>query len=460
MVMDSVLDRFIKQSPTIVMARLALQKALEPAWINELFDRHRQTQYTRELLFSTTVEIMSVVAVGLRPSIHAAAQAAAASLPVSIAALYDKINHTEPALVRALVGGSAARLDPVVRPLREEPAATASGWRVRIVDGSHLRASDKRLKPLRGFRGAALPGQSLVVYDPDLGMIVDMMPCEDGHAQERSLMQPLLESATKGELWIADRNFSTRKILCGWHARGSAFIVREHGRNPNPSELERPRKMGRIDTGSVSEQTVRIEDEDGTTLDLRRIELQLKQATEDGDTIIRLLSNLPADEFSACDIAQLYRRRWKIEGMFQRLESVLNSEFPSLSHPRAALLAFGVAALAYNVLAVVEAAVSHQHRLDATRLELSQYFIAMEIKAYYAGMLLAVAAEAWTPFERMPVPQLRRTLLDIASHVDPRTLRKHARAPKSPLRKGYVAGHIARKHVSTARVLAEGGITS
>ncbi|MDB5874792.1 MAG: hypothetical protein JWQ07_4234 [Ramlibacter sp.] len=33
------------------------------------------------------------------------------------------------------------------------------------------------------------------------------------------------------------------------------------------------------------------------------------------------------------------------------------------------------------MLAVVDAALSQQHRLDIQRLELSQYFIAMEIKA-------------------------------------------------------------------------------
>jgi hypothetical protein len=32
---------------------------------------------------------------------------------------------------------------------------------------------------------AALPGKSLVVLDPDLGLAVDIFPCEDGHAQER-----------------------------------------------------------------------------------------------------------------------------------------------------------------------------------------------------------------------------------------------------------------------------------
>ena len=68
MVMDAVVERCVEQSPVTVMARLALQRALEPAWIDELFERAGGTQYTRELLFSTTVELMSVVAVGLRPS--------------------------------------------------------------------------------------------------------------------------------------------------------------------------------------------------------------------------------------------------------------------------------------------------------------------------------------------------------------------------------------------------------
>jgi len=39
--------------------------------------------------------------------------------------------------------------------------------------------------------------------------------------------------------------------------------------------------------------------------------------------------------------------------MFQRLEGVLHSEIGSLGHPRAALLGFAVAVLAYNVLAVI-----------------------------------------------------------------------------------------------------------
>ncbi|MBW4634118.1 MAG: hypothetical protein KME30_20090 [Iphinoe sp. HA4291-MV1] len=41
----------------------------------DLFERSAKTQYTRELLFSTVVNLMSLVVCGIHPSIHAAHQA-------------------------------------------------------------------------------------------------------------------------------------------------------------------------------------------------------------------------------------------------------------------------------------------------------------------------------------------------------------------------------------------------
>lgn len=174
MALDAVLRRFIEASPVSVMARLALEHAVSPQWMDELFEQHRERQYSRELLFSTVVELMSLVAVGLRPSLHAAAKASK-DLHVSLAALYEKVNRTEPSLVAALVRGSAERLMPVVELLRGSQE-WVPGYRGRVVDGNHLPASEKRLKLLRGFRGAALPGHSLVVYEPEVGLVVDLVP--------------------------------------------------------------------------------------------------------------------------------------------------------------------------------------------------------------------------------------------------------------------------------------------
>lgn len=321
---------------------------------------------------------------------------------------------------------------------------------MRIVDGNHLPASEKRIKPLRDFRGAALPAQSLVVFDPDMGMVVDLLPWEDAHAQERALMAPLLAAAQPGELWMADRNFCTRAILTGWQSRGCAFIVREHGCNPNPTVRGSLVKMGRIDTGMVYEQPVSIDDDAGKPLLLRRIALHLDTPTTDGDTVIRLLTNLPKAQVKAKKVARLYRHRWRIETLFQRLESVLNSEIASLGQPRAALLA-------YNVLAVLQAAVAVKHkRVAAGEIALSAYYVAAEIRAHYAGMMIAVAAAAWEQYDHLRSGQLARILLQMAGKVDPFTLRKHPRGPKVPKKKGYVPGSVARRHVATARVMQEG----
>jgi IS4 transposase len=456
MVLDAVLQRFIEQCPIAVMARLTMQRAISAEWVDEVFEQHRQQQYTRELLFSTVIDLMALVALGMRPSLHAAAKASK-DLKVSLTALYDKVNHTEPAVLRALVQGSAERLAPLVAPLHQNVSPWVEGYRVRIVDGNHLPASEKRLAPLRDFRGGALPGQSLVVFDPDLGMVIDLEPCEDGHTQERTLLPAVLSQARAGELWIGDRNFCTRATIASIMARKAAFLFREHGvTNPTPTGPRR--KIGRVETGVVYEQPVAIETQEGETLAFRRIEVELDHPTEDGDTTLRLLTNLPAERFDAREVARLYCRRWTIEGLFQRLESVLKSEVNTFGYPRAALLAFVTAVLAYNVLAVLQAAVEAAHDLATAAIELSSYFVAGEVKTYYAGMLVAVPPDVWARFDAQSPTQLSRTLRRIAAYVDPKTLRKHPRKPKPKVKKGYASRASVQRHVATARVLRNGGV--
>src|SRR5687767_11397711 len=101
-IVDVVLDRFVQGSPVAVLSRLALQHAVSDAWVEQVFAAHAERQYTREVLFSTVVELMTLTAVGLRPSLHAAAKACP-DLPVSIQALYAKVRRTELPVLEALV---------------------------------------------------------------------------------------------------------------------------------------------------------------------------------------------------------------------------------------------------------------------------------------------------------------------------------------------------------------------
>lgn len=453
--MEAMLKRFSEQAPVAVMARLGLQRAIGAEWVNQVFEEHSKSQYTRELLFSTVVELMSLVALGMRPSLHAAAQKMKDNLPVSLTALYDKVNRVEPEVIRALVKGSGERLAPVMKPLRHGSVPMLPGWRVRIIDGNHLPASDKRIAPLRGFRGAALPGHSLVVYDPDIDLMIDMVPCEDGHASERVLLPAALASATKGELWIGDRHFCTSQAIRLATARGAAVLFREHAAHPRPSSTGPKRKIGRVATGMVYEEPVELPATDQEpALALRRVEIVLDTPTTDGDTVIRLLTTLPK-RVKATTVAQLYRERWSIEGLFGRLEAALNSEIRTLGQPRAALLAFGTAVVAYNVLAVIQNAIAAAHDLQVVGIEVSTFYVADDVRTDYRGMLIAIPTERWATFDELSPTALARTLVAVAANLDPRTVRKHPRKPKPKVKPGYAPRAAVQRHVSTAKILRD-----
>ena len=230
----AVLERFERHAPAGVTARSALERALPAGWVDKVFETHRERQYSREPLFSAVVELATLVSLGLRPSLHAAARQID-GLPVPLASLYDKVRHTEPGALRALVRGSAERLAPVLGSRAGRGGlqrASLSGWRLRVLDGSRLAASEKRLGCLRGLRGAALPGQPLVVYDPDTGLAVDLAACEEAHASERAATAPLLEGARPGELWIAGRHFSTAAIPA-WPGKAAGTAAAAQGNRPS-----------------------------------------------------------------------------------------------------------------------------------------------------------------------------------------------------------------------------------
>lgn len=78
---------------------------------------------------------------------------------------------------------------------RALPVSTRSSWAAEpagagncgssTAAGSYLQASEKRLAPLRGFRGAALPGHALVIYDADSALVCDIVACEDAYESKR-----------------------------------------------------------------------------------------------------------------------------------------------------------------------------------------------------------------------------------------------------------------------------------
>ena len=72
---------------------------------------------------------------------------------------------------------------------------------------------------------------------------------------------------------------------------------------------------------------------------------------------------------------------------------------------------------------------------------------------------MVVEAEDWERQEGESAEQLSAMLLDLAKKVKVSTLRKHPRAAKKKVKKGYASGKEVRQHVATARVLKGQKIT-
>lgn len=449
MLLGPLFERFTENTPLTVMTRGLLENVLRPEPLNELFERQAQDQYQRELLFSTVVDVMALVACRIYKSPHAVYTDQPERFETSLKCFYEKLQGIELPVMRALVQDNAARLEPIIEQLNGTVPPLLSGYRVKILDGNALAGTQHRIKELRPTRSSALPGKSLVVLDPALSLIIDVVPCEDGYAQERSLLDEILETVRENDLWIEDRNFCTLGFLFGVNERQGSVLVREHKGLPQEPLTEFTR-VGRIDTGVVDQQDVQIE-ADGKCLKLRRIVIRLDEPTRDGETEVVLLTDVR--DRSVRKLAALYLERWSIENAFNVLTTTLKCEQSSLGYPRAALFAFCVTLVAYNVLATVKAALRSVHGSDKVEREVSLIKLTERVSRNYEGMMAGLTPVDWEVFRDQDSKEMADWLRELAAKVNLRKIRKAPTRPKRKKGKKPVAYDPAKPHISTARLL-------
>ena len=449
--LDTVFDRFAQKRPVCVIARGLMECVLNPEQIDKWFDQSAEQQYTRTLLFSTMFDMMSDVVCGSSKSVHAAYQARKEDIGVSITSVYNKLNGIEVKTSAALVRYAAGEMKLIIENLGGTRPPLLPGFKVKILDGNCIEASEHRIGELRSLAAGALPGKSLVVLDPSLRMPIDVFLCEDGHAQERSLLPAVLATIEPLDVWIADRNFCTLAFLLGIKDRDAFSVIREHKGLPW-KPLTDEKFVGRTETGKVFEQYIQITDESGNEHKFRRIRVSLKKATRDKDTDIYIISNLSKRAANAMVIAELYRNRWKIEKVFQDLEAHLHSEINTLGYPPAALFAFCIALIVYMILAGLKAAIASVHGVDTVENKISGYYLADELSATYDGMMIAIPDEEWIVFRHYSLSELTEVLRLLSANIRLSRFQKHPRGPKKKQPKRI--SDPSTPHVSTAKILA------
>jgi IS4 transposase len=445
-----IFEAFLEGSPLSVMFRATLERTLNAERLDAIFAHTATRQRTGELLFSTCVELMALVVARVRKSVHAAYRAQADRVGVSVRSVYDKLAGIEPQVSERMTAATAADLADVMRHLRVRPQAPLPGYDVRVLDGNYLAGTEHRLTELRTLGAAALPGMTLCLFDPQWNLVRDVVACEDGHANERALIDSILPKAEAGQCWIADCNFCVCSYMFGLAERKAFFVVRHHPQLVGKA-LGRPKKVGCGDDATFREHPLRVTARDGTTLDVRSITIVLDQPTRFGESEVRILTNLPRS-VTAARVATVYRGRWSIETAFMRLATILRSEVNTLGYPDAALFGFCIGLLLYNALAFLEAALRTAQQRKIGARPLSMYYLADEVSGVYRGMMIAIPPPHWQKaFANLPSDEFARTMLAIAKKVDASRFLANPPPHKSPPPKrqsGYRGNH-----VSTHRIL-------
>lgn len=449
MILSDAFDLYAKKTPVSVMVRATIENVLSAELIDAIFEEHAEQQYAGDLMFSTVADIMGQVVCQIHPSVNAAYIDRKEEIGVTVKSVYDKLKGIETPVSQALVRQTASRMQAIIKETGGVNKPLVAGYRTKIVDGNHLRRTDRRIGELRKLNVAPLPGKTLAVLDPQHRLILDVFLCEDGHAQERTLLPELLKTIKAKDLWIADRNFCTVSFLFGVGDGRAKFAIRQHGNLPFCLKGRRKR-IGETETGIVYEQAMQVTDEKGNIRVFRRITVELYDPTRDDETEIHIVTNLPK-RVGAIHIANLYRDRWRIETAFQEMAENLEGEIETLGYPKAALFGFCMALVTYNLLSVVRAAVHAVHGEEAAN-NLSIYYVSNEVAGVHLGMSVILDGEFWrSKYGHFTPKQMAAELKRLAWKMKLSKYQKGKWTPSKKSKKKMNKKH--RRHKSTFRIL-------
>jgi Transposase DDE domain. len=455
MLLSQPLQAFVDDSPVSVMVAATVERLYDPAALEKLFQDNAVLQYTKELTFAQTLQVMSDVVCRVTPSVGAWFSRHRHEMTVTRQALYDKLKRTELPVAEALVRYSGETLMPCLQALPGQAPPLLANYRVRVLDGNHLAGTEHRIFETRRFRAAVMPGQALVFFDPRYGVMDAVVLCKDAHAQERSLLERALAMIVKGDCIVADRNFCTTGFFFGLHRRAACFVIRQHKSTLYCDLQGERREVGMDRQGRmIYEQAMCLQDPTTKeTLVIRRITIALLKPTEAGDKEIHLLTNLPIEAADALKVTDLYLERWTIERGFQQLTVDLKCEIKTLGYPEAALFGFCVAVVAYNVVAMVKKTLVAVWGDEFVKEELSTYYLALEVAQATFGLRIAVPSDVWASFRHMSVLEFSGTLQQMAKRMRKEKYTKHKRGPKrnAPKKLSGKRYH----HLSTAKLIAE-----
>lgn len=197
---------------------------------------------------------------------------------------------------------------------------TFFGYRLRVIDGTHLDLPDTPANVrVFGRRGAGRPGAAAL---PQLKFVALMDPTTHEllrvkfgsfRASEHHGASRLIRTAIEaGDLVLLDRYFCGVPILSQIRERGAQFLTRA------PAHHSLPCIDGRRETGDYRAVMTRR----GPGKAVKQLEVRVIEYQNKGFKPVRLVTSLLDPEITAEELIALYHERWEVELAFDELKTI------------------------------------------------------------------------------------------------------------------------------------------
>lgn len=331
-----------------------------PAFLDDLFARHRGACYVKELSFSTLAALVVDALLehdgSARPSFQRGRDAG--ELTVSDQAAYRKLGRLPTTLSEQfLCCCTAGLLELMPEGVALDPPlpASLSHFDLCILDGKAVKRVPKRMRPLRGSSGGVLGGKALVALDLRSGLAVAMACHPDGETNEAKLVPEVLpEVRTRfaAVVWLADAQFGNPAQAAAFTAReGDHFLVRYDGKTAFTLDPAKPPQRGPDGRGRTYEEDWGLF---GGPRNEHRCPVRRITLNRPGEDAVVLITDLVDGElYPAADLLALYTRRWGIERVFQQITEVFDLQRLIGTTPQGTLFQLSFCLVLYNQLQVV-----------------------------------------------------------------------------------------------------------
>ena len=381
--MEMDFQRDVCQRLPLAEAVLRLgQFVLSDEHLNDVFQQHRGRSYERVISFPLFVNLIGAALLEHDGNGHQAFTRAIeeGELAACMQAAYGKLQRAPVSLATGFLADTTARLQQVFPPDVASPVPESlHEFTVINIDGKKLKHLPKRLLPTRKLKGKLLGGKLVVGMDQRTGLTLAMEGVLDGETSDAPLVPGLLGQLRQHvpglRLYVEDRQFCDL-VQPGLLQQDEYFLIRYHKKvsfHPDPTQRIR---QGKDAAG------LRYKEEwgwlgkphDPRRCYVRRITLFRKEA-EDVMVVTNLLD---ADAYPAADLLAVYRHRWGIEQLFQRVTEVFHLRELISSTPQATIFQAAYCFLLSNLIVTIRAYLAQSQDLEPE--EISTYQLQYDVQ--------------------------------------------------------------------------------